>query len=176
MKILIIGNIGSGKTTLGKKIQELTGFRFVQIDEIREKFFKKKVSEEYYCLYEFLKAVEESENVILEFTGAGCHKYAIKKALELSNDKIIIVHCKNRDFSIINERVKNKEMNKNFPFHTDIENHINFIKEELDKDSFENFWQTSNSTVLYVYMDNSLDIAENMNIIKNKIKQMGENK
>jgi len=37
MKILIIGNIGSGKTTLGNKIQELTGYKFVQIDELREK-------------------------------------------------------------------------------------------------------------------------------------------
>ncbi len=38
MKILIIGNIGSGKTTLGKKIQEITGYKFVQIDKLREKY------------------------------------------------------------------------------------------------------------------------------------------
>ncbi len=176
MKILIIGNIGSGKTNLGKRIQENTGFKFIQIDELRERYFEKKVSEEYYCLFEFIKTIEDNDNVILEFTGAGCHKYAIKKALELIKDKVIIIYCKNREFSTIIERLKGKELNENFPFNTDIENHINFIKEELDKDSIENFWQTSNSTVFNVYMDNSIDIAENMNIIKNKIKQMGENK
>ena len=36
MKILIIGNVGSGKTTLGEKIQKITGFIFVQIDQLRE--------------------------------------------------------------------------------------------------------------------------------------------
>ena len=133
MKILIIGNIGSGKTTLGKKIQEITGYKFVQIDELREEYLEKKVSEEYYCLYEFLKAIENNNDVILEFTGAGCHKFAIKRALELTNNNIIIIHCKNRDFSLILERLKHKELNENFPFDMDIDNHITYIKEELDK-------------------------------------------
>ena len=139
MKILLIGNIGSGKTMLGKKIQKLTGYRYVQIDKLREKYLKNAVSEEYYCLYQFLKSIEENENLILEFTGAGCHKFAVKRALELANDNIIIIHCKNRDFSIISERLKQKELNENFPFDTDIENHIKFIKEELNNDSLEDY-------------------------------------
>jgi len=175
MKILIIGNIGSGKTTLGKKIQEFSGFEFIQIDELRERFFEKKVSEEYYCLYEFIKAIEDIDNVILEFTGAGCHKYAIKRALELSNDKIIIICCKNRDFSTISERLKNKELNENFPFHTDIENHINYIKEELDEKTIESFWIIKNSMLINVYMDIPEDMTENMKVIKSRVKLMGEN-
>ena len=59
MKILIIGNIGSGKTTLGNKIQELTGYKFVQIDKLRKEYLKNAVSEEYYCIYQFLKAIEK---------------------------------------------------------------------------------------------------------------------
>lgn len=172
MKILIIGNIGSGKTTLGKKIQEFTSFKFIQIDELREKFFEKKVSEEYYCLYEFLKAIENYDNIILEFTGAGCHKYAIKRALELSNDNIIIIHCKNRDLSLIKERLKHKELNENFPFNTDIEIHINFIKEELDNDSLEDFWKIKNSIFISTYMDNSDDLTENIDKIIKIIKEL----
>ena len=80
MKILIIGNIGSGKTTLGRKIQELTGFRFVQIDELREKYLKNSISGEYLSLHKFLKEIEEHKDIILEFTGVGCHKYALKKS------------------------------------------------------------------------------------------------
>lgn len=170
MKILIIGNIGSGKTTLGKKIQELTGYELVQIDELREKYLEKKVSEEYYCLYEFLKAIEDNNDVILEFTGAGCHKFAIKRALELTNDNKIIIHCKNRDFSLIFERLKHKELNKNFPFDTDIENHITFIKKELDDKSLEDFWEIKDSILINVYMDTTDDLTENIIFITNQIK------
>lgn len=173
MKILIIGNIGSGKTTLGKEIQEYTCFKFIQIDEIREKFFEKNVSEEYYCLYQFLKAIEDIDDVILEFTGAGCHKYAIKRALELTKDNIIIIYCKNRDFSILLKCLKYKELNENFPFNTDIKNHINFIKEELDEKEVESFWKMNNSILINVYMDTPEDITENMKIIRIRVKPRG---
>ncbi len=49
------------------------------------------MSEEYYCLFKFLKSIEENENLILEFTGTGFHKYAIKRALAITNDKILII-------------------------------------------------------------------------------------
>ena len=116
MKILIIGNIGSGKTTLGKAIQELMGFKFIQIDEIREKYLKGKVSQEYYCLHEFILAIETNDNLIMEFSGVGCHKFAVKRALELSNDKIMIILCKTRDFDLILDRVKNKKFGYVSPF------------------------------------------------------------
>ena len=172
MKILIIGNIGSGKTTLGKKIQEIMGYKFVQIDELREEYLEKKVSEEYYCLYEFLKAIEDNNDVILEFTGAGCHKFAIKRALELTNDNIIILHCKNRDFSLILERSKHKELNKNFPFETDIEKHITFIKEELDNKSLEDFWNIRGSIFINVYMDTPDDLTESFKRLLKKINKL----
>ena len=170
MKILLIGNIGSGKTTLGKKIQEFTGFKFIQIDEIREKFFDKKVSEEYYCLYEFIKAIENTNNVILEFTGAGCHKFAVKRALELSNDKVIIIRCNTRKFSTILERLKDKELNMSFPFNTDVENHVQFIEEELNKGTLERFWELLNSFFIEIYMNNLEDLIEGIEKIMDKLK------
>ena len=172
MKILIIGNIGSGKTTLGKKIQEITSYKFIEIDKFREKYLKDAVSEEYYCLYRFLKSIEENENLILEFTGAGCHKFAIKRALELTNDIIIIIHCKNRDFSLILERSKHKELNENFPFETDIEKHITFIKEELNSKSLDDFWDIKDSIFINVYMDTLDDLTENIERVIKKINKL----
>ena len=134
MKILIIGNIGSGKSTIGKEIQKFTGYKFVQIDQIRERYLTKHVSEEYYCLYEFLKSIENNSDIILEFTGVGCHKFAIKRALQLSNDKIIIILCKNRNFELITERIKNKKYLFIKPFEIDINEHIYFVKKELNED------------------------------------------
>lgn len=172
MKILIIGNIGSGKTTLGKKIQEKISYSFIQIDELREKYFKKKVSEEYYCLYEFLRAIEDGKNVILEFTGVGCHKFAIKRALELTNDNKIIIYCKNRNFSTILERLKHKKLINKFPFNIEIKNHINFIKEELENETLTDFWKIKNSIFISIYMDNPGDLIENVNNIIKIIKDL----
>lgn len=172
MKILLIGNIGSGKTTLGKKIQEITGYKFVQIDEIREKYLEKKVSKEYYCIYEFLKAIENNDNIILEFTGAGCHKFAIKRALELTKDKLMLIQCKNRNFSIILERLIHKKLSEKFPFNTDIETHVNYIKKELDNESLEGFWKFKKSIFINIFMDNFHDLTENVRIIANKLNQL----
>ena len=166
MKILIIGNIGSGKTTLGKKIQEITGFKFVQIDELREKYLNNSVSGEYYSLHKFLKEIEDNENLILEFTGVGCHKYAIKKDLELNSDKIIIILCNTRDFNSILKRIENKNFNYISPFNEDIKEHSIFVNEELNLDLKNHFWNCENFEFFEFYMDNLTDIELNVELIR----------
>ena len=109
MKILIIGNIGCGKTTLGNYLSKRLGYKFVQIDEIRSSYLKdKKVSLEYLSLYYFIKAIEESDNLILEFTGVGCHKYAVKRALELTGDTVLVIICKINDIELLRRRIEKK--------------------------------------------------------------------
>ena len=166
MKILIIGNIGSGKTTLGKKIQEITGYKFVQIDELREKYLNNSVSGEYYSLHKFLKEIEDNENLILEFTGVGCHKYAIKKVLELNNDKIIIILCKTREFNLILKRIENKNFSYISPFNEDIKEHSLFVNEELNLDLKNHFWNCENFEFIEVFMDNIKDVITNIEYIR----------
>ena len=79
-------------------------------------YLKCKVSQEYYCLHEFILAIETNDNLIMEFSGVGCHKFAVKRALELSNDKIMIILCQTRDFDLILDRVKNKKFGYVSPF------------------------------------------------------------
>ena len=167
MKVLIIGNIGSGKTTIGKEIQKFTGYKFVQIDQLREKYLTEHVSEEYYCLYEFLKSIENNSDIILEFTGVGCHKYAVKRALQLSKDKILIVLCKNRNFEFILERIENKEYSYTNPFDINIKEHIYFVSEELKADLKKTFWNCKDFKFTEIYMDDLNDIQ----LIMEKIKK-----
>ncbi len=170
MKILIIGNIGSGKTTLGKKIQEITGFKFVQIDDLREKYLRNAVSEEYYCLYQFVKQIEKNKDIILEFTGAGCHKFAIKKVLELSKLKAIIIVCLTRDFSTIEKRAESKKFSYEPIFPVDVKEHIHFVDEEIQKDLSEKFWENAGFEVLRYYMDDLNDLTNNVEDLRKIIK------
>lgn len=67
------------------------------------------------------------------------------------------------------ERLKYKDFNKNFPFKTDIQNHIKYIKKELNNKSLEEFWEIQNSIFLNIYMDNTDDLTESFNKIIKKI-------
>jgi len=160
------GNIGSGKTTLGKAIQEISGFKFIQIDEIREKYLKGKVSQEYYCLHEFIQAIETNNDLIMEFTGVGCHKFAVKRALELSNDKIMIILCQTRNFDLILDHIGKKKFGYVSPFYSKIENHSQFIKQEIHDDLINNFWKSLDFEFREVYMDNSDDLKIKRELIK----------
>ncbi len=173
MKILIIGNIGSGKTMLGTKIQKLTDYKFIQIDELREKYLKNAVSEEYCCFYQFLKNIEENKNLILEFTGAGCHKYAVKRALELTGDSVLIILCKTKLLSTLRERIKEKEFNYGNPFNLDINEHISFIENDLNQDICSKFWISKNFTFIDIFMENSDDLKANELLI-NKMLNLNE--
>ena len=166
MKILIIGNIGSGKTTLGKAIQELMGFKFIQIDELREKYLKGKVSEEYFCLHKFLEMIEVNDDLILEFTGVGCHKYAVKRALELSKDKVLVLLCNTRNFNMIMNRAKKKTPGYVSPFFSEIKDHIQFVEQEIQENLRTNYWKSNNFKYQEVYMDTQDDLEANMELIK----------
>jgi len=174
MKILIIGNIASGKTTLGRKLSKQLGIPLIEIDKIREKYLHGKVSDEYFSLFHFLREAESDKSVILEFTGVGCHKYAVKRALELSGHKVLVIVCKTSNISILFQRLKNKKYSYKSPFNIEIRKHILFIERELKKDLDDNFWRGKDFLVIEVSMDTPEDIDRNIVIIKNVLKQILE--
>ena len=96
----------------------------------------------------------------------GCHKYAIKRALQLSNDKIIIILCKNRSFELILERIENKEYFYTNPFDINIKEHIYFVSEDLKADLKKTFWNCKDFKFTEIYMDDLNDIQLNMEKIK----------
>lgn len=166
MRILIIGNIGSGKTTLGKKIREIIGYKFVQIDEIREQYLKNAVSEEYFCLYYFLKTIEQNKNIIVEFIGTGFHKYAVKRALEFSNIPVLVVLCKTKLKSTLMGRIKLKAFNHLNLLNLDIHEYIRIVENELNQDICSKFWPSKNFKFLEVFMENLHDLRMNVLLIQ----------
>ncbi len=165
MKILILGNIGSGKTTLGKVAKEITGLPFVELDKLREEVkLDGRVSLNYLALYYFMQKAENRENIILECTGSGVHKYSVKRALEISSNSVEIIVCKNRDIKTNLKRLERKNFNYIFPFPKDLKKHIYDVQEELEKDLENKFWSWGKSRVREVFMDTEEDLRKNREI------------
>ena len=165
MKILILGNIGSGKTTLGKVGKEITGLPFVELDKLREDVkLDGRVSLNYLALYYFMQKAENPDTVILECTGSGVHKYSVKRALENSGHSVEVIVCKNRDVKINIKRLERKSFNYIFPFPKDLKKHIYDVQEEMEKDLENEFWNWEKSRVREVFMDTEEDLAKNREI------------
>lgn len=82
-KIYLIGFMGSGKTTAGKKLAALLGWSFIDLDEITETAAGMKIpeifsrhGEEYFrkCESESLKSLDNLQDVVIS-TGGGAPCY-----------------------------------------------------------------------------------------------------
>lgn len=143
MKILILGNIGAGKTSLAKKLHKKYSFQFLSIDDCRKKYGDGTVPGEYLAHYHFLHACVNDSNVILEFTGAGCHKYAIKKALEDSNSEILVIFLDVSN-TLCKQRISDRDWDIPIPsWKFDLDKHLEFVAADLASDSHSGFWTTS---------------------------------
>ena len=73
MKIILIGNIGAGKTTIAQKIlEQYKEAEFVSIDVIRKKHGDGTTEKENYCKDKFIEAIDlKTKFQIIELTGVG---------------------------------------------------------------------------------------------------------
>lgn len=90
-KILIIGTLGAGKTTIAKMMAEHMGLPFVSIDRFRQLCGDGTVAGEYEAWKKFMEMCERPEGTVLEFSGAGPHTYAISEALLNSGMHVILI-------------------------------------------------------------------------------------
>ncbi len=166
MKFLIIGNIGSGKTTFGENAREILEIPFIDLDRLRELVkLDGRVSLNYLALYYFMQKAENQESVILECTGSGVHKFSLKRALEISGQQVRIFVCKTRDIRINLERLERKRFNYVFPFPKDLKQHIYDVQKELENDLEAGFWNWKKSELWNVYMDTEEDLTENRKLL-----------
>lgn len=136
MKILVIGNICSGKSTLINQIGR--GYRIVKIDDLRKAYGDGSFSKEYYCWSQFLEACEDNSDAILEFTGCGVHIHAIKEALSDKDLKMVFVKSSS---STCQERAKRKEFDIPYPWKSDIFETIRLLDGELSSLISTSFWK-----------------------------------
>jgi hypothetical protein len=90
-KILLIGTLGSGKTTLAEYLAKDTGFPFGSIDECRIRYGDGTVAGEDCAWDHFLEDCSRPGPGILEFSGMGPHAEEVLKNLVTSAMPVSVI-------------------------------------------------------------------------------------
>lgn len=89
MKILVFGNICSGKTTIVNKLNEKYGFEIVSIDNYRRTYSNGSVDGEKIARDYFFNSIEEGKMQIIECLGVGDVADKVFEIIEHFKDYII---------------------------------------------------------------------------------------
>jgi len=90
-KILIIGTLGSGKTTVALDLSKKTGYPYFSIDECRIKYSDSTVHGEDCAWEHFLRICGNPTQGILEFSGGGPHVEEVCEALLSSGVSVSVI-------------------------------------------------------------------------------------
>lgn len=71
MKILVFGNIGSGKSTVVNSLKKVFPFEVIAIDDFRRKFGDGSKSSELVARQNFFAAIKQNQNQFIECIGTG---------------------------------------------------------------------------------------------------------
>ena len=91
LKVLIIGTLGAGKTTLAQALSQKTRYPYVSIDDCRIRYSDGTFEGEDAAWQYFLKACSDPSPGILEFSGGGPHVCEVSVSLLLSKMSILII-------------------------------------------------------------------------------------
>lgn len=93
MKILVFGNIGSGKSTLSRVISEkLNEFELVEIDDFRKRYGDGTMEAEQVAKRNFYNAIVPEKNQIIEVMGAGDTGEALFETMQsMPEQKLVII-------------------------------------------------------------------------------------
>lgn len=178
--IFVIGNMASGKSTVGKYLSKILKVPFTSLDDCRKLYGNGQMSGEYLAWSHFLEQVEEAGHTggIFECTGAGQHVRHLKFILKdircnaLSNKgqvapmAEIVLEC-NPNTCLHRHRTRLMEKIP-FPYQMEPQKIIDFIDKEMDKAYFE--YQLGITNVLKVDTTNS-NIESTLRKIKTFLKE-----
>ena len=93
MKVVVLGNIGSGKTTLSRALADrLSGFETIAIDDYRKCYGDGTMETEIVAKNKFLNAIIPEEKQIIEIMGIGdTGEKLFKKISGFPEKKVILI-------------------------------------------------------------------------------------
>ncbi|MDI1254554.1 MAG: hypothetical protein PSV16_00510 [Flavobacterium sp.] len=174
MKIIILGNIGSGKTTILKKLNQNIHFDEVIIDEFRIKYGDNSLEGETLAREHFYSVIKENKNQFIECTGVGDVATKLYQQLKEYNEHILLlILLAHKEICL--ERIENRIWNIPFPFKDELlSSKVARIEKTLSLDAIKReFSQKGNLTIISKKNENPED--EN-SIIQEVISFINSNK
>ncbi len=162
--LLLIGPPSAGKTTLANRLLSTLNYRhYISIDEIRKRFLKDKLSDEYLSWYHFLKKMEEIDAGIFEFSGTGIHRHYVRMILERKKPYLVIELTASIDSLL--QRIGRRRWNYPNLLQLDPLSQLLSNIRDLEKLREERFWRGS----LYIFKDTSSESIDNIASLVSKI-------
>lgn len=133
MKLLIFGNIASGKSTLCALLQSrLEGFEYISVDNFRRKFGDGTLSAELLALKQFQLSIQPGANQVIEAMGFGRTAELISN--QIPKDEPVLMVILTTPYEVCLERLSVRKELVPYPDDRD-------KGEELLKESAERFVQ-----------------------------------
>ncbi|MBT3873125.1 MAG: AAA family ATPase [Flavobacteriaceae bacterium] len=145
MKIILIGYMGSGKTTIGKHLSELLNYKFIDLDQVIEyeeqhtvsEIFSKK-GELYFRKKErtILETILSSDSNIVLATGGGTPCFGDTMEFMKSTENTITIYLKSSNEELT-KRLFNERLNRPLIAHIKSQELLNdFIRKHLFERSY----------------------------------------
>lgn len=145
MKIVLIGYMGSGKSSVGKVLATALGYIFIDLDAHIEIVEEKSISKIFFEKGEIyfrkrenqiLKDIMLSESNVVIATGGGTPCYANSMDFILSQEKTVTIYLK-ASLNVLTDRLFLERVNRPLIAHIDrMETLMDFIRKHLFERSF----------------------------------------
>ncbi len=170
-KVLVIGNICAGKTTLIQQLCPLLNGTPAILDEFRRQYGDGSIAGDYLAYYHLLLACAKPSPNIIEFSGAGPHKWAIRLALKESRVPCAVVFVDTPVQTCIT-RALTKKFDVPYPaWDISPADIIPALQQELEEDCKQGFWTTFPHFVFTSYQDNC-PVTDLVNSLDQAIKKL----
>jgi len=157
VRILVFGNINSGKSTLIKKLsKQFVDYPILKIDDFRIKFGKGTWETDDYAQERFVKSVKENHKCIVECTGLGPLGKKLLKVIKGKTDIMLYVKT---PLDTCLKRLELKDFSS-IPYpevEETLENTITRCQTEFDSGLLEQSW--SNNVMKIIPIETNDDLA-----------------
>ena len=179
MKIILIGNIGAGKTTIAQKnLEQYKEAEFVSIDVIRKKHGDGTTEKENYCKDKFIEAIDlKTKFQIIELTGVGVLGERLFELLSNYKQPILVFYLIASLEDLLN-RAKEKIWDTPFPIGKDnISTAIGYTEDRYNEGLADNLTaKCANAILVSLLNNNETMMKENLKIIFSKIESYRNSK
>ena len=141
MKIIILGNIGTGKSTMTRLLAKVYNWEIVAIDEFRRKYGNNTVESEFFAREQFYNSLHLQKDQIIECTEIGL---VADRVIKILNDSDELKICVILSASTSTRKARLKKRVWDVPFLKslgDIEGFMRKNDDELNNGSILTKWR-----------------------------------